>query len=458
MLLFGSYSFGQISINHFPIKILIEESNKLFIDHVGKNNFMINYNQSFYFNTNLPNFENKNGYYFPKGFGSISGFLINYNTNHLQLTVEPTIFNINEYKIIIPDKKKTFSVLNDVPYKENQQFNSIKNFGIKLKSKYFSIGYGNWNMWWGPGIHNSLVLSNNAEGFYHYFIKTNQNIRLLNNTFFQSSLILSEKMVNNDGQSYYLSAWFMKVKNKLVELGISSSILSGGNPDIYWTKQDALSVIFNKNKIKYWDYINAYYLVLNFEKSRLKIFYEFGYPNRSFLNKNSKIYFDNAQGSNLGMRKYGLGGYEKLVLGFEYARLVQGIYYNILPTPNWYDNINFNYSSYNNRRWAAHSGSDSDDFLIFMGHVSDRKGLIFGINYERHGITYNFPPEVKIEYRVSINYKIKDMFLYINYENEYFRHYGFVDKNNNVWDEKFEEGSVQRTNSLIFSLERQLKL
>ncbi len=60
--------------------------------------------------------------------------------------------------------------------------------------------------------------------------------------------------------------------------------------------------------------------------------------------------------------------------------------------------------------------------------------------------------------RVSINYKIKDMFLYINYENEYFRHYGFVDKNNNVWDEKFEEGSVQRTNSLIFSLERQLKL
>ena len=94
MLLFGSYSFGQISINHFPIKILIEESNKLLIDHVGKNNFMINYNQSFYFNTNLPNFENKNGYYFPKGFGSISGFLINYNTNHLQLTVEPTIFNI----------------------------------------------------------------------------------------------------------------------------------------------------------------------------------------------------------------------------------------------------------------------------------------------------------------------------------------------------------------------------
>ena len=84
-------------------------------------------------------------------------------------------------------------------------------------------------------------------------------------------------MVNNDGQSYYLSAWFMKVKNKLIELGISSSILSGGNPDIYWTKQDALSVIFNKNKIKYWDYINAYYLVLNFEKSRLKIFYEFLY-------------------------------------------------------------------------------------------------------------------------------------------------------------------------------------
>ena len=40
----------------------------------------------------------------------------------------------------------------------------------------------------------------------------------------------------------------------------------------------------------------------------------------------------------------------------------------------------------------------------------------------------------------------------INYENEHFKHYGFVDKNRNVWDEEFEDGSIQRTKTLYFTL------
>ena len=34
------------------------------------------------------------------------------------------------------------------------------------------IGFGNENEWWGPGITNALVLSNNAPGFPHYFLRT----------------------------------------------------------------------------------------------------------------------------------------------------------------------------------------------------------------------------------------------------------------------------------------------
>ena len=92
--------------------------------------------------------------------------------------------------------------------------------------------------------------------------------------------------------------------------------------------------------------------------------------------------------------------------------------------------INFNYSSYNNKRWAAHSGSDSDDFLIFIGYMSDNKGLVFGINYERHGITYNFPPEVKLESRFSIMKKYNRLKIYLNYENE------FVDNLEFNWGER----------------------
>lgn len=34
------------------------------------------------------------------------------------------------------------------------------------------LGFGNENEWWGPGIGNALVLSNNAPGFPHYFVRT----------------------------------------------------------------------------------------------------------------------------------------------------------------------------------------------------------------------------------------------------------------------------------------------
>ena len=43
--------------------------------------------------------------------------------------------------------------------------------------------------------------------------------------------------------------------------------------------------------------------------------------------------------------------------------------------------------------------------------------------------------------------------IYLNYENEFVEHYGFVDNNQNVWNETFEAGSSQRTNTILFSFE-----
>ena len=62
----------------------------------------------------------------------------------------------------------------------------------------------------------------------------------------------------------------------------------------------------------------------------------------------------------------------------------------------------------------------------------------YSLNFERHGVTYNFPPEVKFENVISLSYKIKDLSIFLDFENEYFEHYGFVDSNENVWNEIFE--------------------
>ncbi|WP_439504218.1 capsule assembly Wzi family protein [Sediminibacterium sp.] len=38
---------------------------------------------------------------------------------------------------------------------------------VRLNSKNFSFGLSTENLWWGPGIRNSLLLTNNAPGFMH---------------------------------------------------------------------------------------------------------------------------------------------------------------------------------------------------------------------------------------------------------------------------------------------------
>ena len=414
------------------------------------------YKQSFYLNTNIPNLENQNGYYFPKGYGSFSSFLINFNTNHLSLSAEPVIVNQNGFNVDLPQKEKIFSVLNDVPRNNMYQPTLFRNTGLQFRFNGLSAGLGNWDQWWGPGIHNSLVLSNNAEGFHHYYIGTTGYQSLMNNASYKFKYMVSEEMQNSAGDDYYFSAWFLNIKYNSFEFGMSRNVLSGVNRDLPWSFSDAVSVLIDNKNRKYWDTINEYYLLAHFPDSGLEVFLDIGFPNRSYAGKDPEVYSDHAMGSNLGLRKQGAFGSDNLLFGFEYTRLVQGIYYNILPTPNWYDNIKYNYSSYKGRRWAAHSGADSDDFLVFMGYKDEQKSFIYGLNYERHGVTYHFPPEVKFESRINASYSSGNTTVHLVYENEYFEHYGFVDTNHNVWYETFEPGSLQRTQTLLLSLEHTL--
>lgn len=48
---------------------------------------------------------------------------------------------------------------------------------IKTNLGPISIGASTENLWWGPGINSSLLMSNNAPGFLHAFIRTNKPIK-----------------------------------------------------------------------------------------------------------------------------------------------------------------------------------------------------------------------------------------------------------------------------------------
>lgn len=48
---------------------------------------------------------------------------------------------------------------------------------LKWNVKQWSIGFSSENLWWGPGQKNSLLMSNNAPGFKHLSIKTEEPVK-----------------------------------------------------------------------------------------------------------------------------------------------------------------------------------------------------------------------------------------------------------------------------------------
>ncbi len=456
--LLNSYVFSQSNLNPRPIKKIINEwneinSQKLYSKPKPPLKF-IYINNNFY-NTNHVNLENLNGIYIPKGYGTISSFFAEYSNKYITLSLEPSIVRrVNYFKMDLPEKNGLFSVLNDVPLNEVYQskIDNLRNAGIKFAYDGTTIGYGNWDQWWGYGIHNSLAFSNNSRGIYSYFAETSGSF---NNIFYEFKYKISDILTNYLDSEYFLSSYYIKIGFKFIEIAKSRIIQNGGYDDLPWSIKDAVFVPITNKNIQYWDEIINYHILLNFKASGLKVFIELGSPTSTIVQNNKSDGMRNnvIEGSNIGFRKYGLFNNKNLILGFEYSRLVQGHYFNVLPTPNWYQNIRYNYSAHNGRRWGAHSGSDSDDFLLFYGYVNKKYSFIIGHNYERHGVTYNFPPEVKLESRIKAGYNHRNLSVYLNYENEYFQHYGFVDKNINVWVEEFEPGSIQRTNTILITIE-----
>lgn len=68
----------------------------------------------------------------------------------------------------------------DLPERFGQAAYSRFNWGqssIRLTAGPVSAGISNENIWWGPGLSNSLLMTNNAEGFKHLTLNTTKPMR-----------------------------------------------------------------------------------------------------------------------------------------------------------------------------------------------------------------------------------------------------------------------------------------
>lgn len=165
------------------------------------------------YNSNLP-YNRNNGIMIPnRGLQTVISPGIYLDMNFLEIQIKPEFLfseNLNfdgfwdgHYPIIISKRQNYWNHI-DTPERFGEKAYSEFSIGqsyVKLNFKNISFGLSNENLWWGPSIRNSIMLSNNAIGFNHLSLNTNSPISTpLGN--FEFQLITGKLIKSGFAQSF----------------------------------------------------------------------------------------------------------------------------------------------------------------------------------------------------------------------------------------------------------------
>ena len=313
---------------------------------------------------------------------------------------------------------------------------------------YKGLGFG-WhqgNRWWGPGIHTSLQMTNNTQPLPAQIIGTIKEIRI--GSFGLYGLYSFSKINEEVGilKKYFTSfngrlTWYGPI---IISGGFSRNYLTGGtlSAGYFWTEKDARNIIFEGIFIRnlvdaeytvgghdLWDQTLSGYLEIILPKRDLKVYTEVGFNDNRMYFADFLSQPDHSMATIFGLRDYGIGKNKNWIWGFEWTNLM--ITYSSRHRPTgpgtWYNRDLYDYSSYYGRRWGAHSGTDSDDWYLYIGYLSDSYLLVPALNYERHGIVSKRPAEVKLEFRLDMRYNYKNIWYGIYFEKQFESFLGFPD-------------------------------
>ncbi|MCF7807261.1 MAG: capsule assembly Wzi family protein [Candidatus Marinimicrobia bacterium] len=416
----------------------------------------------FYYNDNVPNLENSAELWVGKGTTLFSSIRMSFEHKNFYLAVEPyyqyasnrpfTSYHVHHIPSKAGEVNQKFNVLNDGPGKGEGALRELRLRQTQLYIHWKGLGggYSNASMWWGPGIHTTLNMTNNTSGFPHLVLGTLQEQRWkslgINFRYIFARLdknIYEPFFTGMLGSLTYYS-------NPVITLGGTRTFLSGGDYDQDVTWQHAALVPFQEFfKESLWekagvedpvdvfdldDQTLALFISMIFPESRLKIFLEYGWNDHRWDWYDLRAHPDHSGASVIGFRKYGLFTFPEIVFGFEYANIMTSPYYPHRGTPDWYGRKVFDYSTYDGRRYAAHSGSDSDDMLLYIGYLDRMLSAIVSFNYERHGKIYSVRlldytgafryPEDKLEISLDVTYNIGARRFFIYYEYEFAENLG----------------------------------
>lgn len=306
---------------------------------------------------------------------------------------------------------------------------------VKLNIFNFEIQAGRDSLWWGPGYHGALLMSNNAHPFD--MIKLSNPEPVLLPWIFsylgpaQFNLIFSQLNDERTGTKFinpFLYGFRLGLKpHPYLELGFFQLNIFGGSGRRDLSAGDIITILFNnktnqdpasKRDSNAEVAVDIALTLPNVKKyiflaDGIKLYGEWGAEDSGFPpDKNAYI---------AGMALFKPFGLERAVIRGEYANTVTksapGAWYYHPSYPMRYDG----------RVFGHHAGTDSDD--IFVEWSQDIEKFFYKLSFdrERSGIQTTIYPQIKNQYLGELGYRYNENAKFtLQYAYEEIKNLGYV--------------------------------
>jgi len=125
-----------------------------------------------YWNSDRPSGQNDGWVWQGKGFTSEAGLSLRASVPFIKLYVRPSVLTTQNKPFMQSGRTKQGIDLPDRIYSASETQFALVNSSLFLEALNLGIGISNENRWWGPGVRNSIMLSNHAPGFDHVRVQT----------------------------------------------------------------------------------------------------------------------------------------------------------------------------------------------------------------------------------------------------------------------------------------------
>ena len=319
-----------------------------------------------------------------------------------------------------------------------------------------SLSVSTQNLWWGPGIYNSMLMSNNAPGFFHYSFATNRPLKsFLGNFQFQ---LVSGTLNSDSSQGYenanlkkrpylnnerYFSGFTMSYQPafmKNISFGITRIFQNYTDNNIIKFIPKYLPVIGSFFGSAYNDTINRdQVLAFNtrwiFPKNHAEVYFEFGYNDAKDNFRDLMVDMSHSSGYIFGFKKLSyINKIDYLDFGAEVTRLAPTPSYLMRNAGNFYEHGRVT-EGYTNKNQTIGAGSGFGNnmqtvqlswnrawnkFGIIFNHISQNPNQVVTTEIANLGLRtvkwddYSFGLQTRYRYR---NILFSANFEYVNSKN-----------------------------------------